>query len=103
MVDVFSTEELTSNRLLFDSDEWIGRGKIWSETLHLQPVAFDLELPRQHDGFSCGIIVLDLMATILLQHSIWNPQNAAVRRMEWFLRLSADFSALFEVRLDFYW
>ena len=103
MVDALSTEELTSNHLLFDSDEWIGRGKIWSETLHLQSVAFDLEVPRQRDGFSCGIIVLDLMATILLQHSIRNPQNAAVRRMEWFLRLSADFSALSEVRLDFYW
>ncbi|KAF8803503.1 hypothetical protein BYT27DRAFT_7259964 [Phlegmacium glaucopus] len=63
---------------------------------HLQPSPFNFDLPRQRDGFSCGIIVLDLMATILLQYSIWNPQSAAVRRMEWFLRLSADFNVLSE-------
>lgn len=68
---------------------------------HLKLVPFNFDLPRQRDGFSCGIIVLDLMAAILLQHSIWNPQSAAVRRMEWFLRLSADFGALSEVCLHF--
>jgi hypothetical protein len=68
---------------------------------HLKLVPFNFDLPRQRDGFSCGIIVLDLMATILLQHPIWNPQSAAIRRMEWFLRLSADFSAFSEVCLHF--
>lgn len=68
---------------------------------HLQSVPFDFDLPQQRDGFSCGIIVLDLMATILLQHSLWNPQSAAVRRMEWFLRLSANFTAFSEVCLYF--
>jgi len=42
------------------------------------------------------------MATILLQHSIWNPQSAAIQHMEWFLHLSADFGALSEVCLHFY-
>ena len=66
---------------------------------HLQPTSFDFNLPRQLDGFSCGIIVLDLMTTILLQYPIWSPQSAAVHRMEWFLRLSADFDILSEVCL----
>jgi hypothetical protein len=68
----------------------------------LQPVPFKLDLPQQRDGFSCGVIVLDLMATILLQKPIWEPQRAAVQRMEWFLRLSADFDALSAVSLYSY-
>jgi hypothetical protein len=68
----------------------------------LQPVPFKLDLPRQRDGFSCGVIVLDLMATILLQKPIWEPQRAAVQRMEWFLHLSADFDALSAVSLYSY-
>ncbi len=71
-------------------------------TCHLQLVPFELDLPRQLDGFSCGVIVLDLMATILLQNPIWQPQRAAVQRMEWFLCLSADCVSLSLVRLNSY-
>jgi len=33
--------------------------------------------------------------TILLQNPIWEPQRAAVQRMEWFLHLLADFDVVF--------
>jgi Ulp1 family protease len=62
-----------------------------SNTPILQPVPFELELPCQLDGFSCGVIVLDIMAALLLQSPIWEPNRAAVQRMAWFLRLSSDF------------
>ena len=35
MVDVFSAEEITSARPLFNPEEWIATGKIWSATLPL--------------------------------------------------------------------
>ncbi|KAF6742271.1 hypothetical protein DFP72DRAFT_1022703 [Ephemerocybe angulata] len=46
-------------------------------------------LPRQLDAFSCGIIVLSLMASRLLHHTTWSPARAAVDRMLWFLRLTS--------------
>ncbi|GLB36846.1 putative ulp1 protease family, C-terminal catalytic domain [Lyophyllum shimeji] len=52
---------------------------------------FKFKLPHQTDGFSCGIIVLCLMASILLHETHWSPERAVVHRMEWFLRLSDDY------------
>lgn len=45
MVDVFSVEEITSACLLFNPDEWIGKGKTWSATLppHVQLAFADVQ------------------------------------------------------------
>ncbi|KAJ7709362.1 hypothetical protein B0H16DRAFT_1821435 [Mycena metata] len=48
--------------------------------------------PRQRDGHSCGIIVLSILATVLLNEEIWCPAHASRHRMEWFLRLTETFA-----------
>ncbi|KAJ6524888.1 hypothetical protein DFH09DRAFT_1372073 [Mycena vulgaris] len=48
--------------------------------------------PRQRDSHSCGIIVLSILATILLDEEIWCPAHAQRHRMEWFLRLTESFT-----------
>jgi len=55
-------------------------------TLSSQP----LEIPKQIDGFSCGIVVLSTIAFILLDYRPWIQQRYASERMEWFLRLSEN-------------
>ncbi|KIM49928.1 hypothetical protein M413DRAFT_22037 [Hebeloma cylindrosporum] len=55
---------------------------------------FEFDLPRQLDSFSCGIIVLDIMANLVLDYPLWAQNRAAVHRMEWFLRLSNIFDDL---------
>jgi Ulp1 family protease len=47
-----------------------------------------LEIPRQMDGFSCGIIVLSTIASILLDFLPWTHIGYAAKRMEWFIYLS---------------
>ena len=49
-----------------------------------------LPIPRQNDGFSCGIIVLSTIASELLGFSPWTQGDHACQRMEWFLRLSQN-------------
>ena len=53
-------------------------------TLSSQP----LNIPRQTDGFSCGIIVLSKIAAALLEFTPWTQDSYACQRMEWYLRLS---------------
>ncbi|KAF5370924.1 hypothetical protein D9615_009810 [Tricholomella constricta] len=60
-------------------------------------------LPHQLDNDSCGIIVLSLMASILLQHELWMPERAAIERMLWFLRLSSPPHDKSDVEPDFEW
>ena len=60
----------------------------------LVAIPFEFGLPRQSDSFSCGIVVLDLMANLVLDYPLWAQNRAAVHRMEWFLRLSNIFDDL---------
>jgi Ulp1 family protease len=38
-----------------------------------------LQIPRQNDGFSCGIIVLSTIAAILLDFSSWTQDSHAIQ------------------------
>jgi hypothetical protein len=58
----------------------------------LTSTPFPLGLPHQLDSSSCGIIVLDIMAAIILHSRCWTSHLAALHRMEWFLRLSDCFA-----------
>ncbi|KDR66292.1 hypothetical protein GALMADRAFT_283972, partial [Galerina marginata CBS 339.88] len=58
-----------------------------------QPKSFRLieasfAMAHQQDSFSCGIVVLSTLATILLNYNPWTPETYSAERMEWFLRLS---------------
>ncbi|KAJ6585790.1 hypothetical protein B0H19DRAFT_926943 [Mycena capillaripes] len=58
----------------------------------------DFPYPRQQDGHSCGVIVLSVLATILLNYDLWTPEHAACHRIQWFLNLSEPFSTpMFDV------
>lgn len=58
------------------------------EVAQLTRVPFTLTLPRQQDSSSCGIIVLSLLSSILLQTEMWSSEQASAERMIWFLRLT---------------
>ena len=47
-----------------------------------------LNIPKQIDGFSCGIVVLSTIAHILLGDYPWTQRCYTCERMEWFLHLS---------------
>ncbi|KAJ7508549.1 hypothetical protein B0H11DRAFT_2304702 [Mycena galericulata] len=67
-------------------------------------IAPDFPSPHQHDSHSCGIIVLSILASLLLDFELWCPERAASERVEWFLRLSstfADMEDLGELDTDF--
>lgn len=66
---------------------------------NLHNVPFDFALPRQSDGYSCGIIALNLLAVLFLHEDVWSQCIADAERMEWFIRLSDDYndSAVAEV------
>jgi hypothetical protein len=61
------------------------------------PAPWPLALPRQYDGFSCGVIVLNILGNILIGDQLWTPREGAAHRMEWFLRLSQGFLPMLEV------
>ncbi|KAF8154377.1 hypothetical protein K438DRAFT_1508336, partial [Mycena galopus ATCC 62051] len=44
--------------------------------------------PRQQDGHSCGVIVLSILASILLDYAPWTPEDAEWHRIQWFLNLA---------------
>ncbi|KAF5332101.1 hypothetical protein D9611_008005 [Ephemerocybe angulata] len=50
----------------------------------------DIVLPVQKDSSSCGVIVLNLMAALLLNRDIWSQDRAAHERLMWFIRLAQD-------------
>jgi Ulp1 family protease len=52
----------------------------------------DFVCPRQQDGHSCGIIILSILASVLLQYEPWIPAHAQAHRMEWFLRFCETFA-----------
>lgn len=49
---------------------------------------FHVQLPTQADGSSCGIIVMSLMATLLMDLPLWEQGRAHIERALWFSRLS---------------
>ncbi|KAJ6594796.1 hypothetical protein B0H19DRAFT_1284500 [Mycena capillaripes] len=58
----------------------------------LKLVRPNIPCPLQKDSHSCGIIVLSMLATVLLDEELWCPAHAFRHRMEWFLRLSEGFA-----------
>lgn len=58
------------------------------ETNLLQRVPFAIALPKQRDSSSCGVIVLNLMAALLLHYDLWSQDRAALERLRWFVRLA---------------
>ncbi|KAJ7151882.1 hypothetical protein C8R43DRAFT_1067439 [Mycena crocata] len=57
----------------------------------------DFPSPEQRDYHSCGVIVLSILAAVLLHYDlpevgIWRSEHAVAQRIEWFLRLSAQFA-----------
>ena len=52
---------------------------LWSE----DPVSFSPTI--QHDTYSCGVIILSTIAAIILSILAWEPQDAAVFRLFWFI------------------
>ncbi|KAJ6570704.1 hypothetical protein B0H10DRAFT_1964583 [Mycena sp. CBHHK59/15] len=51
----------------------------------------DFHCPRQQDGHSCGVIVLSILASILLDYAPWTPEDAEWHRIQWFLNLAEPF------------
>lgn len=45
-------------------------------------------LPKQKDTTSCGIIVMSLLATLVLDHPVWKQDHARLERVRWFTRLT---------------
>ena len=82
---------LTPPSPIFDLINW-WLNSLLGVTRVLMAAPFEFDLPTQQDSSSCGIIALDIIARILLHHASWQPDRAAVHRMEWFLRLSEGYA-----------
>ncbi|KAF6742097.1 hypothetical protein DFP72DRAFT_1109656 [Ephemerocybe angulata] len=70
----------------FNLIRWWLRG-LGADQVEWRHTPFKFHLPTQRDSHSCGVIVLSLMATSLLNVDMWAPNRACVERMNWFLRL----------------
>jgi Ulp1 family protease len=60
----------------------------------------EFEMPQQRDSFSCGVIVLCVLANLLLGYDSWTTTTARCQRMEWFIHLSDTLDQNIEVRMQ---
>ncbi|KAI0682051.1 hypothetical protein BC835DRAFT_1424926 [Cytidiella melzeri] len=67
---------------------WLGQLRPDFDELKLTKAAAQYIMPRQDDGFSCGVVVLSTLAHYLLDYEPWTPKTEGLHRMQWFLRLS---------------
>jgi hypothetical protein len=67
---------------------WWIQGLLPQDTLRFESCPWITPLPQQHDTFSCGVIVLSSLASLILGYLPWRPESYVDERMLWFLRLS---------------
>lgn len=79
--------ELEPPKQQFDLITW-WLGSIDPSYTTPQRAPFPVELPRQADGSSCGIIAMNLMAASLIGMPVWEQGRAHIERALWFSRLA---------------
>lgn len=68
---------------------WLGSLDARFDTLPSRvPFRPGFRLPKQKDTTSCGIIVMSMLATFLLDHPVWKQDHARLERVRWFTRLA---------------
>ncbi|KAG8957954.1 hypothetical protein FRC05_009481, partial [Tulasnella sp. 425] len=85
---------LTPEGILELLDWWLEAVKPLPFETGLAEEERDFEVDRQEDGHSCGVAVLSTMAQVALGCEPWQQERAEWYRVQWFLRLSEQFTAV---------